>query len=87
VFVTLRYEDAVVNGSTFETSMGARMLDYAQDLLDLFSAAQTLYNTTPSNANYNALQIARRNYKNYVDNLEMVRGLTRMLEWADFSDR
>lgn len=87
VFVTLRYDDAVQNGSTFKVSIGARMLDYAADLLGLYETAQDDYDNTASEANYNALQIAYRNYKNYVDNLEMVRGLTRMLEWADYTDQ
>ncbi len=86
IFVTLRYDDAVQNGSTFKISMGARMLDYAADLLVRYEDAQDAYDTTPTDANYNALQVAKRHYINFIDNLEMVRGLTRMLEWADYSD-
>ena len=87
VFLALRYEEPTQNGSTFHVNIGARMLDYAADLLVRYQDAQLAYDTTANSANYNALQIAKRHYMNYIDNLEMVRGLTRMLEWADFTDQ
>lgn len=86
VFVTLRYEDVNQNGFTYQVSIGARMLDYAQYLLDRFRTAESAYQSTPNTTNYDALQVARRAYVKYIDNLEMVRGLTRMLEWADYTD-
>ncbi len=86
VFQALKYDDVVAHTGTHNVSLGARMIAYATELRDTYLNAKDAYDLDPSTNNYNEYQVTLRNYKNYVDNLEMVRGLTRMLEWADFTN-
>ncbi|MBU1221400.1 hypothetical protein KKF34_15330 [Myxococcota bacterium] len=84
-FYSYRYEQEPGR----DTSIGSRMIVFANELLDIYTTAETDYAAaggTPETApdEYTVFVAAERNLKNYVDNLEMVRGLTRILEFAEF---
>ncbi|MBN2722690.1 MAG: hypothetical protein JXR95_01320 [Deltaproteobacteria bacterium] len=84
-FIALEYPMA----GTTDTSIGARMLHYANDLLDEYNLAEADYILAGGDPDlapdeYDAYVYTKRNLVNYIDNLEMVRGLTRTLEFADF---
>ncbi|MDA3862475.1 MAG: hypothetical protein PF689_01255 [Deltaproteobacteria bacterium] len=90
IFYALKYDDKNVDGYTANISMSARMINRANVLLVNYEDAVTAYNNAGGDpeANedeYNLVRETERYLLNYIDNLEMVRGLTRQLEFAEFT--
>jgi hypothetical protein len=88
-FISLKYNQKTSGGITLDVSIGAKMLDYANQLLVKYEDAASAYTAAggtveTAELEYNELNIRKRNLVNYIDNIEMVRGLTRQLEFADF---
>jgi len=90
VFVALKYPEVSIGGQMVDPSIGARMLDVANARLVIYNDAQAAYiaaggDPDLAETEYNDFKAAERSLVNFIDNLEMVRGLTRTFEFAEFS--
>ncbi|MBU1240369.1 hypothetical protein KJ865_11735, partial [Myxococcota bacterium] len=86
----LKYPQIDIQGQMVDPSIGARMLAVANARLVAYNDAQAAYiaaggDPDVAEEEYNTFKAAERSLINYIDNLEMVRGLTRTFEFAEFA--